>query len=156
MSKKEKITISIIVLFIISLSVASLSFDNKVREDIYPEIVQESTAVKVESPEAKIEKVSYEKGYLEIEGVRYESEIINNDSVYSFMKRLKNDGKINFTEKTYTGMGKFIDELNGIKGNGEKNWIYYVNGEKAKIGVSVYKLKSGDVVSWKYENDLNN
>ena len=48
-------------------------------------------------------------------------------------------------------MGKFIESINDLK-NGEKNWIYYVNGEKANIGVSNYKIKSGDVVSWKYES----
>ena len=50
-------------------------------------------------------------------------------------------------------MGKFIVAINGVKGNGDKNWIYYVNGKKAQTGVSNYKLKSGDVVSWKYEKN---
>ena len=66
------------------------------------------------------------------------------------MEKLKSEGKINFVEKNYTGMGKFIESINGIK-NGEKNWIYYVNGQKANIGVSNYKIKNGDIVSWKYE-----
>lgn len=72
-------------------------------------------------------------------------------SVYDFMDQLRADGKINFTEKTYTGLGKFIVSINGIVANGEQNWIYYVNGKKAEIGVSNYKINPGDVVSWKYE-----
>jgi len=72
-------------------------------------------------------------------------------SVYDFMDTLRQEGKITFTEKNYTGMGKFIETINGIQSNGDQNWIYYVNNQKAKVGVSNYKIKSGDVVSWKYE-----
>jgi len=66
------------------------------------------------------------------------------------MNQMQNESKIAFKDKTYAGMGKFIEEINGKK-NGEKNWIYYVNNIKANIGISNYKIKSGDVVSWKYE-----
>ena len=52
-------------------------------------------------------------------------------------------------------MGKFIETINGVKGNGDQNWIYYVNGQKAQVGVSNYKIKPGDVVSWKYEENKN-
>ena len=72
-------------------------------------------------------------------------------TVYDFMNELRNERKITFTEKNYTGMGKFIETINGIQGNGNQNWIYYVNNQKAEVGVSNYKIKSGDVVSWKYE-----
>jgi Domain of unknown function (DUF4430) len=73
------------------------------------------------------------------------------ESVYDFMQKLQNESKIAFQEKTYAGMGKFIESINGIKNSGDKNWIYYVNGEKANIGVSNYKINIGDIVSWKYE-----
>ena len=86
-----------------------------------------------------------------ISSIQFTSE--SKQNVYDFMEKLKNEGKINFKEKTYTGMGKFIEELNGIKNNGDKNWIYYVNGKKASIGVSNYKINIGDIVSWKYEEE---
>ncbi len=69
------------------------------------------------------------------------------------MNKLRSEGKIKFTEKNYIGMGKFIETINDIKNNGEKNWIYYVNGKKAQVGVSNYKIKTGDIVSWKYERN---
>jgi hypothetical protein len=72
-------------------------------------------------------------------------------SVYDFMSKLQGEGKINFTEKNYPGMGKLITAINGIKNNGEQNWIYYVNGVEANVGVSNYKINLGDVISWKYE-----
>jgi hypothetical protein len=90
---------------------------------------------------------------LEINGTRFEEELTNQTNVYDFMSKLQNEGKINFTEKTYIGMGKFIDSINGIRGNGEQNWIYYVNDKEASVGVSNYKINPGDVVSWKYEKE---
>ena len=91
---------------------------------------------------------------LEINGTRYEGEIAEETSVYDFMAKLRGEGKISFTEKNYLGMGKFIDTIDGMKGDGEKTWIYYVNGKKASVGVSNYQIKPGDVVSWKYEKLL--
>lgn len=72
-------------------------------------------------------------------------------SVYDFMTQLQNEGKITFKDKEYAGLGKFITEINGVVGNGSKNWIYYVNGEKAELGISSYKIKNGDVIFWHYE-----
>ncbi|MEK7081157.1 MAG: DUF4430 domain-containing protein, partial [Patescibacteria group bacterium] len=100
---------------------------------------------------AKIYPDQPEQTILEINGTRYEEEITGQISVYDFMNKFRGEGKINFTEKNYTGMGKFIETINGIKGNGNQNWIYYVNGKEAQVGVSNYKINPGDVVSWKYE-----
>ncbi|OHA32104.1 MAG: hypothetical protein A3B08_02505 [Candidatus Taylorbacteria bacterium RIFCSPLOWO2_01_FULL_43_44] len=72
-------------------------------------------------------------------------------AVYDLMDALRTKKEITFTEKNYIGMGKFIDSINQLKNSGGENWIYYVNGVKATVGVSNYKLKPGDVVSWKYE-----
>ena len=75
-------------------------------------------------------------------------------TVYELMDDLRAQGEISFTEKSYIGMGKLMDSIGGIKSGGEKTWIYYVNGKKAEVGVSNYKLKPGDAVSWKYEKLL--
>ncbi|MEI8270551.1 MAG: DUF4430 domain-containing protein [bacterium] len=88
---------------------------------------------------------------LEINHIKYQSEIVEETTVADFMEKLKSEGKIDFQEKNYIGMGKFIESINGIK-NGEKNWIYYVNGKKANIGISNYKINQRDIVSWKYES----
>lgn len=95
---------------------------------------------------------TYGTARLDINGVKYESEITEKTSVYDFMSKLRSEGKINFTEKNYIGMGKFIETINGVRGDGKENWIYYVNGLEAQVGVSNYKISKGDVVSWKYES----
>lgn len=110
------------------------------------------------SPEEPLPRLPLAKGeekgggpvFLEINNKKYETQIVEGESVFDFMKKLKAEGKITFESKKYPGMGEFIESINGIK-NGEQNWIYYVNGEKANIGISNYKLKSGDTIKWEYE-----
>jgi len=92
-----------------------------------------------------------ETAILLINNAKYESSIQSQTTVYDFMKKLEDEGKINFTEKNYIGMGKFIESINGVEGNQDKSWIYYVNDKEAQVGVSNYKIKPGDIVSWKYE-----
>ena len=75
-------------------------------------------------------------------------------TVYDFMDKLRSEGKINFVEKNYTGMGKFIETINGMKSGSDRSWIYYVNGKEAEVGVSNYKINPGDIVSWKYEKNI--
>lgn len=146
MTKKRKILILLIVVAIVALSIFSISK------------TQPKTTVSLVTSQKTIEKEDTEKvvqnAFLKIENKEYSAEIVNGESVYDFMNKLKSEGKINFKDKTYIGMGKFIEEINGVKSNGDKYWIYYVNGEKAKIGVSDYKIKRGDIVSWKYEKEV--
>lgn len=78
-----------------------------------------------------------------------------NETVASLMFNLKDENIIDFNYVTYVGLGVFINEINGIRSSNLQNWIYYVNGEKASVGVSNYKLKNGDVVTWKYEKLIN-
>ncbi len=118
-------------------------------KDIKPEI-------KYNSPPTQdiIKTENKNNAFLEINNKRLETTIPEKENIYDFMVKLKEEGKIDFKDKTYSGMGKLIEEINGIKNNGEKNWIYYVNNQKANIGVSNYQIKSGDVVSWKYEKSI--
>lgn len=93
-------------------------------------------------------------GTLEIEGRKYEEEINEKTSVYEFMYQLRTEKKIEFEEKNYTGLGVFIESIDGIKSSGGYSWIYYINNQKAMVGVSNYQLKNGDIISWKYEKEI--
>lgn len=46
--------------------------------------------------------------------------------------------------------GIFVKSINGKESSAEISWIYFVNGEPAQVAADQYKLKSGDVVEWKY------
>lgn len=61
-----------------------------------------------------------------------------------------------------TGRGEttYLTMINNIKDRDEgplSGWCYYVNGVKPGVSCGAYKLKSGDVVQWKYLKDgVNN
>jgi hypothetical protein len=138
MSKKEKIIITLLSLMIIIGGIL-LFLPEKYTVVVEKEIIL---------------PVNNSKAFLEIGEGKYEGAINESTSIYDFMTELRRKGKINFKEKNYMGMGKFIEEVNGVKNSGEKNWIYYINGQKANVGVSNYKLINGDIVSWKYEENI--
>ena len=131
--------IKILILLIILILIGSFIFISRERSSLS------------NFPPLKNEKQEESQATLEINGVKYQSQIEGEISIADFMEKLKSEGKISFIEKNYIGMGKFIEEINGIKNSGDKNWIYYVNNKKANIGISNYKINQGDIVSWKYE-----
>ncbi|MCC7160150.1 DUF4430 domain-containing protein [Candidatus Nomurabacteria bacterium] len=148
MKKNEQIiilsTISLLI-FIIFIKIFFI-FQEKPKENLP---ISDYPAEKTYTEEKK--KANSNQVLIEINGIKYKTNYIDGMSVYDSMNQLKNEREINFVEKNYIGMGKFISEINSIKGNGIKNWIYYVNGVEAQVGVSNYKIKNGDVISWRYE-----
>lgn len=105
----------------------------------------------ISSPFVPAQMKETTQAFLEINEERLETTIEGKENVYDFMMKLQEEGKMSFKDRTYSGMGKLVEEINGLKNSGEKNWIYYINGKKANIGVSNYKINKGDIVSWKYE-----
>ena len=144
MEKNKKIIIfTVILIFLLTLFVSFFVTHKRINETSAPPNTPITSTKKGEGQSIKT--------ILEINGNKYKDEIAGEISVYDFMSKLRNEGKINFIEKSYPVMGKFIEEINGVKNNNKQGWIYYVNGVEAQVGVSNYKIKSGDVVSWKYE-----
>lgn len=91
---------------------------------------------------------------LEVDGQTYVATFSKNLNVYEFMKKLQNESDFNFESKDFGGaLGYFVNKINDVENSKEKYWIYYINGEKAKIGVSSYIIQPNDIISWKYEND---
>lgn len=74
-------------------------------------------------------------------------------TAYDAMQKLIKDKKITAQMKEFSGMGYFVEEINGIKNNNQTGeyWIYYINGQSAQIGISSYLLKPNDLITWKYE-----
>lgn len=84
---------------------------------------------------------------------KYEISVPQNSTVYDLMNALKQRGDIEFTGKISSGLGFFVEGINGVKNNDTNStyWIYYINDKTAGIGISNYILKPGDVIIWKYE-----
>jgi hypothetical protein len=51
----------------------------------------------------------------------------------------------------YGEAGKFITSINGVAGNANNYWAFYVNGAYAQAGASQTKLKKGDIIKFVYE-----
>jgi len=91
---------------------------------------------------------------ISIENQSYKIPVAEKSTVYDVMQKLASEQKITVTMKDFSGMGYFVEEINGTKNDNQlgKYWIYYINGQAAKIGISSYILKNNDSITWKYEN----
>ena len=150
MFKKKKIKILILLtstlLLFISFFIFIYKDTHKETNNSFPKNTLPNSPV---SKEIKPNKNPEIKTTLEINEVSYKESITEQISVYDFMQKLQAEGKINFKDKNYSGMGKFVEEINGLKSSQNKYWIYYINGKEANVGISNYKINPGDVVSWK-------
>lgn len=92
-----------------------------------------------------------------IEGVEYGTDIAPASSVYEAMMLLQETSDLSFKGIEFPGLGFFVEEINGLKQSQRagKYWVYSVNGERAKVGVSQYVLKPHDIITWNYEQDNN-
>jgi hypothetical protein len=73
-------------------------------------------------------------------------------TVFDLLKKVTQENNLEFSFKEYPDLGVFIESIGNIRNDSERNlwWQYWVNGECAQAGASLYKLKNGDVVEWKY------
>ncbi len=87
-----------------------------------------------------------------VEGKMYTLVYTKGSSVYEFMKELAANDEFTFSGQNYGGqLGFFVNQVNGIQNANNHYWIYYINGEKAKMGISNYILDDGDIITWNYE-----
>ena len=89
---------------------------------------------------------------LEVEQLRYEVNISQGSSVLHVMSVAQEQG-FSFRGRDFSGIGFFVEEIQGKRQNpGDRTyWIYYVNGEKAQVGVSSYIVEDKDVITFTYE-----
>ncbi|MCX6753765.1 MAG: DUF4430 domain-containing protein [Candidatus Nomurabacteria bacterium] len=95
------------------------------------------------------------KVFLTVQEKKYETEVKESGTVFEVMKKIQDESSsanpFSFKYTENPNLGVFINEINGLKGGGDGYWIYYVNGIEANVGISNYKIKNGDIISWKYE-----
>jgi len=91
------------------------------------------------------------KATLTIGDVAYPINIVPGMTVMDAMNSLSSTGAITYTSQEYTGLGAFIDSINGQKSGGNNYWMLYVNGTTTATGVSATTITAGDVVEWRYE-----
>ncbi|MBT3539302.1 DUF4430 domain-containing protein [Candidatus Parcubacteria bacterium] len=105
-------------------------------------------------PTTTIKEEIEDKTILIVEGKTYTLPYLENNSVHDVMMTLSamSSQPFYFEVKEYTGMGYFVTSINGKKQDTRqgKYWIYYINDESAKLGISNYIINQGDVIKWTY------
>ncbi len=88
---------------------------------------------------------------IKIAETTYNLQLTATTTAYNAMLLLQQNASLDFKSKDYGSLGFLIEEINGIK-NGQQNkyWVYYINDESAKVGISSYIIRSNDIITWKY------
>lgn len=167
MNKKRIFFITLIILLAIFV-VLILSFKNsakKIKTASFVSLIDSSTKnlstpfslPEVNSASKKIQDVfspavnNFIKVNFLIGDRAYTANILAGDTVFEAMNQLSLNGNFSFKAKNYSGLGYFVEEINGIKNADGFYWTLYINNKYSTVGVSQYKLMSGDSVWWKYE-----
>jgi len=84
----------------------------------------------------------------------YAIEVPKGTTAYDAMTTLASENSsFTFKSKLYSGLGYFIQEINGVPNAGGKYWTLYLNGKYSNVGASQYVLQQGDNVEWRFENN---
>lgn len=102
-----------------------------------------------------VESEGYIRALLSAEGQAYEARVPPGSTVYDLMNIVAGQSAFRFRRENFGELGFFIEEINGVAQNPKEGmyWIYYINGQKATVGVSNYKVQANDVIEWKYEEE---
>lgn len=86
---------------------------------------------------------------------KYDVSVPKGATVYDAMTKLASSTAFSFSSTYYSGIGYFINAINGIKNANGNFWTLYVNGTYATVGASSYKLSGNENIEWKYTNNPN-
>lgn len=171
---KKKIILILLVILVVSLGVFGLSRKTE-NKDSYEKVIPTISDTSISSEESlkneskenvvtpsrtlKSEEISSEEGskiniILTIPNREFNITITEGASVYDLLISISQKENVDFGFKNFSGLGFFVDSINGVKSENGKYWIYYINGKKAEEGISNYKLKEGDSILWKLEDEI--
>lgn len=81
--------------------------------------------------------------------LEYEAKNEMDYQAFSVLKEALEQNNIPLKVENYD-FGVFVKSINGLESSNEKSWIYFVNGESGQVAADKMKLKTGDLVEWKY------
>jgi hypothetical protein len=81
----------------------------------------------------------------------FELPIEGGTSLADAMTALAKHSDFSFRSHESSGMGMFIDSIEGLSNADGYYWILWINGAKAGVGASSLVLHPGDEVGWRYE-----
>ena len=121
----------------------------------FSSILGDRTKTNVLSIPESQEQDNLVKATLRVADKTYPVSLPQDSSVHDLMVKAQETSDFQFKGREFPGLGFFVQELNGLAENPRQGtfWIYYINGEKAKVGISAYTVKADDTISWKYEHE---
>jgi len=122
---------------------------NKASPAATPDTSPTNTPEVISAPEKPLVETK-----IQIGDITRSIQVALNTTLYEAMEKLAVEGKITWKTKEFGGLGSFVDSLNGVMSDRMKGkyWIFYVNGEPAKVGISNYVLRNNDLIKWNYED----
>jgi hypothetical protein len=69
------------------------------------------------------------------------------------LKDIDDKNDIGLITKEFPGSGLFVEGLTDKNSDTKNNtyWFFYINGVSSQVGISQYKLKNSDTITFKYE-----
>lgn len=131
---KTRLLVALILLVLLA-STAFAYFRFSQQENTVPTLVPETATEQVSSENDEALQVSYmyiatESGQLALDLLRSQTEVETED---------------------YGSAGEFVTSINGLAGNNEYYWAFYLNNEYAEKGAAQTTLQEGDVIRFVYE-----
>ncbi|MFC1598252.1 DUF4430 domain-containing protein [Patescibacteria group bacterium] len=82
----------------------------------------------------------------------YAVDINTGATVEQLMKNAQQHG-FTYATKGFGKMGLYVTAVNGREEDDAAGmyWIYYVNGQRATMGITAQTLSKGDIIKWNYE-----
>ncbi|ONG98979.1 DUF4430 domain-containing protein [Bacillus cereus] len=81
-----------------------------------------------------------------------EEQIKDGETALSLLQKVMGDK----VEAETMSFGTYVKGIDGLMAGATSGWLYDVNDQSAEVGVDSYKLKSGDVVVFRFVSDWNN
>jgi hypothetical protein len=97
-------------------------------------------------------KVFYIIDYGEQNSHQYWVDFFENSTVFSLLEKLAEKENFEIEFSFYPEMGVFVKSIGQAEGGTDnKWWQYWINGNLGEVAADKKKLKSDDVIEWKFE-----
>jgi len=139
------VIIGIIVAFVVVIFIVQKK--NKLAIPDFSEI-ENTKAQTAKSKSDQKEEISLIINYGEKQD-NYGLEIEGGDTVFSVLKRLAQDQNLDLNYSD-SELGVFVDKIGEQKNTKNEFWVCDLNQESGKVAADKQKIKSGDIVEWKF------
>jgi hypothetical protein len=127
---------------------------NKKRLQYRQEVRHEGGAANAPSAEdaspSPVQTVSHDLTFV-VGAVRYPASSAFGTTVHEVMDVLAAESTFTFGGREFSGIGFFLEEIDGVRPPRGKYWMLYVNGTLAPLGVSQLTMSPGDVFEFVIE-----